>query len=124
MNVNEINHVSNAVKNHASKVIMNHASLRMRERGITENEIVNCLSSGNLIECHNNVKTDVRALFRKDNQERSICVVVSLITGKVITVWSNATDDHHESLNTAKYVWACDLTKVFCTEAGYPARGR
>jgi hypothetical protein len=64
---------------------------------------------GTLIEVHNEKEPDIRALMRDD---KGTCVVVSLVSGDIITVYYNDPEDKHYTLNKGQYRWNVDLLDV------------
>jgi hypothetical protein len=82
---------------------------RATERSFSFNEAKSVLVSGTVIEVHNNAASEVRALFR--NKE-GVCVVVSLTDWTIVTVYYNAPDDTHQTLDYNAYRWSVNLVDV------------
>lgn len=82
---------------------------RKAERSFSAQEVRDAITTGDVVEVHNNAPGDIRALVRDDN---GTCVVLSLLTGQVITVYYNAPSDTHHGLDWTPYRWQVDLGQV------------
>ncbi len=89
-----------------------HVRERKHKWHVSDTDIRQAIRHGDLIECHANNLPDIRFVMRKDTGMRSICVC-SNMTGEIVTVWVNTTNDHHSTLKTSEYQWKADLTHVF-----------
>ena len=76
----------------------NHAIDRAHEAGVWPFELEWALQYGRLIEFHN--ETGTRRILVRDH---GICVVVDLDKRVIITVYRNAEDDHHSTLDRSVY---------------------
>ena len=112
MNMQEIRLIENAVHEFGQFTISPHTEERMAEKRVTLDDAIYTLRHGYLIEVHNNIGTDVRALMQLDTPKDKISVVVSLVTGEIRTVWRNAADDIHATRDMSKYRWTQNLTSV------------
>jgi hypothetical protein len=72
---------------------------RATEREFTLDDAKETLRTGTVIEVHND-RGDWRALVRGKN---GYCTVVSLETNRILTVYFNAPDDNHDTLNHKLY---------------------
>ena len=77
------------------------------ERSFTFADIAPVLSSGRVIEVHNDLG-EWRALIRR----QGVCAVLSLQTFDIVTVYYNAPDDNHATLNYALYHGGASLDLV------------
>jgi hypothetical protein len=91
---------------------------RASERSFTAQEVRDAITTGDLIEVHNENAPDVRALLRDDN---GTCVVISLVSGEVVTVYYNHPTDTHTTLDWGKYRWQVDLTRLMSQLKSRPA---
>jgi len=86
----EINLIESKLHTYADYALAPHARQRKLEKGVAEQEIQQALRYGKLVEVHNNVPGDVRALVElKRKKKESTAVVISLCSGEVRTVWRN-----------------------------------
>jgi predicted histidine transporter YuiF (NhaC family) len=105
----EIALVERAIHSKKNWNVCEHVNERMAQKNVTRNEMLAALEFGQVIEVHNNVKHDVRALVRHTSGNSHVCVVVSLITGLIITTYRNDSNDGHSTLNTSMYAWKINL---------------
>lgn len=112
MTADEIILVEHAVRRFKDFSISPHTLERMFEKGVYKSDVADALSQGRVIEAHNNVPNDVRALMQLDRQNDRVSVVISLITGEVKTVWLNHITDTHATRDKSKYKWAVSLFQV------------
>jgi hypothetical protein len=82
---------------------------RASERSFSFAEAKEVLATGNVVEVHNNATPEVRALFRNS---AGTCVVVSLTEWSIVTVYYNAPEDQHDTLNYNAYRWSVNLVDV------------
>lgn len=84
-----------------------HFEERISERaaGIRWPEIYKTLATGAVIEVHNDIPGDLRALYRAKVWGRSVIVVVSLTRKQFITAWANTNSDTHRTLDMSIYNW-------------------
>jgi hypothetical protein len=101
MEAAEIALIERAIHRRTHSEFAPHAFDRMREKRISFLEVSCALDCGELIEVHNNVRDDIRALVRHRQGASHVCVVISLISGKIITAYRNAANDNHATLNAA-----------------------
>lgn len=95
-------------------IFNHHVQKRIKERGGLNADILEVLQTGQLIEYHQRNGAS-RLLFRG---ERIIhkwvpCVVVELLSRKVITVYWNHKDDHHRTIDMEKYEEELDILNLF-----------
>jgi len=90
------------------KTSLSHYVDRATERSFTAQEVKDAVTTGDVIEVHDDAKPDLRALVRDDN---GTCVVISLVTGDVITVFYNHPTDTHDTIDMGKYRWQVDLSR-------------
>jgi hypothetical protein len=89
-----------------------HSVDRLVEKGLRAVDMMNCLRYGEVIEAHSKVRNDIRILLRLATKRGpSICVVVSLSKGSIVTAYENNTKDRHFTINWSEYQWKADLTK-------------
>ena len=81
-----------------------HSMDRLYQKYIYEDEVIETIQNGKIIELHI-VNNSPRLLFRKQrgNQTIDICVVKDLISGKVITAYTNSSNDTHKTLHEEIY---------------------
>lgn len=84
-----------------------HALNRMEERFIKEKDIIKAIKNGQIIEYRENENDKVIAIrgcsLTRDKQ--NVYVIISIITGKVITTYSNKHwKTHNNNYNLDKYV--------------------
>ncbi len=82
---------------------------RAAERHFTLAEAKLAAAQGTVIEIHNDRAPDVRVLV---SNKLGICAVVSLVTFEIITVYYNAPEDGHETLNWGAYRWQQDAVSL------------
>jgi len=92
-----------------------HVRQRMREKRISDSEILATLRKGKAIEAHANNFPDIRFVLRHTIGNRAICVCASM-RGGVSTVWANNAGDNHKTLDSSQYQWKANLTSVFHTQ--------
>ena len=80
-----------------------------QERSFTREQVEHAIKHGGLIEVHDDKAPEVRVLLRDSS---GTCVVVSLNTGEVITVYYNDPEDRHYTLNKGLYRWKADMQEV------------
>lgn len=90
------------------KTIRSHYVDRATERSFTAQEVRDAITTGDVIEVHNDIPGDLRALVRDD---KGTCVVISLVSGEVITVFYNHPTDTHDTIDMGKYRWQVDLER-------------
>lgn len=74
---------------------------RMNERRITRADALQCLRYGNVVELQN-----VGRVVMRDRT--GVCVVADIPARHVVTVWYNAPDDNHYTLDNRLYQWHVD----------------
>ena len=86
-----------------------HTKERMCHKGVSVSDIYNVFKGGyDIIELHQKEDKyrDVRVLLRgkkADKRGYNTCISLSLITGKVITVYKNMLTDNHKTLDEDNY---------------------
>lgn len=96
-------------------LITSHAADRMAQKGVTAKDINLCLQYGTPVEIHNEA-SELRVVLRfaYGKPKVATCVVLGLSTGTIATVWKNAGNDNHGSLNLWAYGWNVNV----CTLLG------
>jgi hypothetical protein len=89
----------------------NYSIQRTVERVISKQSVAEAIREGFLIEVHNNKPYDFRALLRLHEDDKAVCVVVSLRARKIVTAYLNDVEDMHDSLNWSKYLWNVCITR-------------
>jgi hypothetical protein len=84
----------------------------MQEKRVTEREIFAALSYGSIVEAHNETADEIRVLVRGKVAGKFICVVVSLTTKTIVTVYRNQSSDFHRTLDRNAYQWTENLIGV------------
>lgn len=89
-----------------------HYKDRATERHFTFAQAKDAIASGKPVEV-NKEGVDVRALFRRaSGPNAGTCAVVSLLTLDIITVYYNAPDDTHTTLNHNLYRWPVNVVDL------------
>lgn len=112
MNQTERAFIHGFIRNNAARALDNssiHFEDRASERHFSIEDAVEALRGGLVVEVHNDAKADFRALVRN---AAGTCVVVSLVTFRVITVYYNAPSDAHDTLNWNAYRWNQDVAEL------------
>lgn len=89
-----------------------HALDRMREKHIGEAQIRAMLTYASVIECHNDVRHELRVLLRGKVAGKFVCAVVSLTTSEIVTTYCNAGNDYHATLDRSVYNWSIDTREA------------
>jgi hypothetical protein len=98
------------IKQIAVHVVSTHAAERMTQKDVSAREIELCLQYGEGIEIHNDAGTPRAVVrFQYGRPKVAVCVVVELLTGKIVTVWKNAGSDNHQTLNLFAYQWTVNV---------------
>lgn len=102
MQPGEIRAISDRVASLRVQIKSNNTHLlwRMARKGILSSEIETTAKRGNLIELNTN-GNDLRAVLR----DTEVAIVISLITGEIITAWRNDKADQHSSIRMTEYNW-------------------
>lgn len=83
---------------------------RMSQRKLEKSDILNAIRGGRIIEAHNKVRNDIRVVLRQETKRGfSVCVVVSLLKGSIITVYRNDNSDNHYTIDWSEYKWRANL---------------
>jgi len=82
---------------------------RATERTFTLSDAVRTLRCGLVVEVHNNTPGDIRALVR---DSLGTCAVVSLRSWQIVTVYYNAPEDPHNTLDWTPYRWRTNLVEL------------
>ena len=90
-----------------------HSMDRVRQKHITKSEVLDTVASGKCIEFHIKGESP-RVLLRKQrwNQTYDICVVIDILTGTVVTAYTNHTNDEHDTLHTEIYDEDLDVNSI------------
>jgi hypothetical protein len=113
MQNDEIALLMNAVRSKLNVLsFSSHAVLRMRSKNVSGSQILASLSYGKVIECHNNVASEIRILMRGKVAGNYVCTVVSLTTNQIVTCYWNQAGDNHKTLDKSEYTWDSDLTRI------------
>ena len=96
------NHINNIRK--AKLTFQDHSRDRLKQKDITDREIIRTVRKGVPIELHI-VDNSPRVLFRlqRPNQTVDICVVVDILDGTIVTAFTNHTNDKHSTLHEEIY---------------------
>ena len=78
-----------------------HLADRLREKGISKEDVIEALRVGVLIEFHTEAGTR-RTLWR--NMKTGVCVVLDHDERKVVTAWRNDVRDNHLTIDLGKYM--------------------
>ena len=93
-----------AVLRHPRKwALLPHAREQATEDKLTGADIAATLVRGTKVEINDGGGQDFRVLLRTDVRGRAVCLVASLYTFQVITVWAQACSDTHATLDTRAY---------------------
>jgi hypothetical protein len=98
-----------AKKDLLSTGLQSHFYDRASERKFTPEEAKAAVAGGVVIEIHNDRNPDVRCLVRNS---KGTCAVVSLISFEILTVYYNAPDDNHDTLNWNAYRWNQNMVEL------------
>jgi hypothetical protein len=111
----EINLLEGKIHSYSELKLSPHALARMNEKDVTEQEIRQTLRYGRVIEVHNNIADDIRALVRLDRKKKAAtCVVISLCSGEVKTAYKNDKGDNHKTLDASQYMWNANMAQTLC----------
>lgn len=121
MSPDEIAVVEKLVRSQTRWTLGPHARDRMVAKGVDEARMLDVLKTGYVIEVNRN--NDLCVVFRKDFNTYAICVVVSLATRWVVTVWKNGAKDKHYTLDRNKYQWAVNLQQEMAAFIHQEAHG-
>jgi hypothetical protein len=92
--------------------LSDHALEEMRNDNITPYEVGAVLKLGKVCEANNVAAYDICVLMRRDIGTRSIAVVVSMVSGKVKTVYANDLYESERLPNMANYLWTANLEAI------------
>ena len=83
---------------------IDHSMDRLYQKWIFEDEVIDTIQKGDIVELHI-VNNSPRLLIRKHrtNQAKDICVVLDVLSGKVITAYTNDSNDNHSTLREELY---------------------
>lgn len=92
---------------------IDHSMDRLYQKYIFEDEVIDTIKHGAIIELHI-VNNSPRLLFRKHrtNQAKDICVVMDVLSGKVITAYTNDSNDNHSTLREELYNDELDVITI------------
>ena len=105
MTLTEVIAIRQCLQNVSDKIkIKSHGQHRGKQRFITEDEIMECIKRGMIIEFHQ-VNNQCRVLLRhrRPTTNADVCVVVNILSGKVLTAYTNKTYDKHSTLREENY---------------------
>ena len=90
-----------------------HSMDRIKQKYIGKKEVIQAVKYGKPIEFHI-VNNSPRVLFRwqRPNQTWDICAVVDILTGVIITAFTNHTNDKHSTLHEEIYNVELDVISV------------
>ena len=88
-----------------------HVTDRMTQKRISDAEVTLALRRGHIVEIHGNNAPDIRFVMRYETDKRAVCVCSST-KGNVITVWANALNDNHHTLDLSQYKWNVDICGI------------
>lgn len=104
-----------------------HSVERLVEKGLSAVDIVNTIKFGDIIEAHNKIEGDIRVLLRQPTKRgSSVCVVISLLRGNIVTGYENNNKDKHFTIDWSEYKWKVDLSsevKMFMNRRNRKRRG-
>lgn len=111
MTNNEKRFINNKIKTITNYFFSNHSEKRMKQKYISKYRVMRVLNFHNIVEFnfHNN---DARVLLREIDlvgNKNSVCVVVSLVTGKIITAYKNDNMDIHSTIDWGQYDDTIDI---------------
>ena len=104
----EIEAVERLVNAQARWLIGPHAAERMARKGVNQDQVLEVMQTGYVIEVNQN--NDLCVVFRKEYDRFAVCVVASLRTRWVVTAWKNGAKDKHRTLDLSQYQWGVDLS--------------
>lgn len=92
---------------------IDHSMDRLYQKYIFEDEVIETIQKGDIIELHI-VNNSPRLLIRKSrtNQAKDICVVLDILSGKVITAYTNDSNDNHSTLREELYNDELDVITI------------
>lgn len=95
-------------------IMSGHIQQRMEERGGTLADILEVIGYGDLIEYHQR-DGHSRLLFRGTRAIHKWvpCVVVELLSNRIITIYWNHVDDHHRTIKMDIYDEELDIIAMF-----------
>ena len=114
MTLTEVIVIRQCLENVSDKIKINsHSQYRGKQRYITEEEIMECIKHGTIIETHQ-VNDRLRILLRNKNKthDNDTCCVIDIFSGRVITAFSNKTYDNHSTLDESKYNDKLDIISI------------
>lgn len=90
--------------------LADHAFKRMDTKNVTLRDIFVTIKYGRIIEV-NTEGSGMRVLMRLDfgKPKVAVCVVLALDNLAVVTVWKNAGNDAHKTLDISQYQWKVDF---------------
>lgn len=96
-----------------SITFIEHSMDRLYQKYIYEDEVIETIKHGTIIELHI-VNNSPRLLFRKQrsNQAKDICVVMDVLSGKVVTAFTNDSNDNHSTLREEIYNDELDVITI------------
>lgn len=87
-----------------------HSLERLVQKRINALDVLNAVKFGSIIEAHRKVADDIRVLLRQPTKRgSSVCVVVSLKDGRIVTAYENDNQDKHFTIDWSEYKWRADL---------------
>ena len=86
-----------------------HVLIRMRQKSITESQILASITYGSIVEVHNDNPGEIRVLVRGKVMGKFLCSVVSLTKKQVITAYWNKAGDNHQTIDMTPYTWTQNL---------------
>lgn len=92
--------------------LSDHALEEMRNDNISPYEVAAVLKKGRVLEANNVAAYDICLMLRRNIGERSIAVVVSMVSGKVKTVYANDLHEDERLPNMKNYQWSANLEAI------------
>ena len=101
------------IRNDINITFIDHSMDRLHQKWIFEDEVIETIKHGAIIELHI-VNNSPRLLFRKQrsNQAKDICVVMDVLSGKVVTAFTNDSNDNHSTLREEIYNDELDVITI------------
>ena len=112
--------IDTRVKTFHRRYFWDHLLLRMNQKRISKDQIMDTLKNYTIIECNDNSE-DLRVLLRgkKVYYGTNIIVCLSLLDGGLITCFKNNCDDNHKNINLGNYIPTAKFLKKLRTIATY-----
>lgn len=112
MSQQEVYAVRGAVIKHTAWTFSPHALDEMKNDRVTAEDVQKVLKYGKVMEVHNCDPKDLCAVLRFTIRNRSIAVVVSLCSGRIVTVFANSVESGMRKPNMVNYKWQADVSMI------------